>query len=231
MLTAPLLALVAVIIKVVTPGPVLFSQVRVGRGGDTFRLHKFRTMVPDADKLGSSVTSGQDPRITPLGKWLRKTKIDEIPQLWNVVKGDMSLVGPRPEVPEVVAMYTLKMRQILKFRPGLTSVASLELHREEELLDLSANPDDAYVRIFVPTKVASAMSVALSPSFVYDLQILVSTAWVLTLGRMFKHQDNELDSFIRRALEEYSRDRPDIRGKQLLDSWRELPDSIRNQIL
>jgi lipopolysaccharide/colanic/teichoic acid biosynthesis glycosyltransferase len=188
-------------------------------------------MVPDADKLGSSVTSGQDPRITPLGKWLRKTKIDEIPQLWNVVKGDMSLVGPRPEVPEVVAMYTLKMRQILKFRPGLTSVASLELHREEELLDLSANPDDAYVRIFVPTKVASAMSVALSPSFVYDLQILVSTAWVLTLGRMFKHQDNELDSFIRRALEEYSRDRPDIRGKQLLDSWRELPDSIRNQIL
>ena len=231
MLTAPLLALVAVIIKVVTPGPVLFSQVRVGRGGDTFRLHKFRTMVPDADKLGSSVTSGQDPRITPLGKWLRKTKIDEIPQLWNVVKGDMSLVGPRPEVPEVVAMYTLKMRQILKFRPGLTSVASLELHREEELLDLSANPDDAYVRIFVPTKVASAMSVALSPSFVYDLQILVSTAWVLTLGRMFKHQDNELDSFIRRALEEYSRDRPDISGKQLLDSWRELPDSIRNQIL
>jgi lipopolysaccharide/colanic/teichoic acid biosynthesis glycosyltransferase len=230
-LNAPLLALVAAIIKVATPGPALFSQVRVGRGEVTFRLHKFRTMVLDADKLGSSVTSGHDPRITPFGKLLRKTKFDEVPQLWNVVKGDMSLVGPRPEVPEIVALYTVKMRQILNFRPGITSVSSLELHREEELLNLAANPDDAYARIFVPMKVASAMRVAQNPSFVHDVQILVSTAWVLSLGRMFTHHDNELDSFIRHALEDYGRDRPDIHGKQLLDSWRELPDSIRHQIL
>ena len=128
LLMGPLMLAVAVIIKLSSPGPALYAQVRVGHHGRPFRIYKFRSMVVNADRLGSSVTTGKDRRITPVGKLLRRTKFDELPQLWNVLRGDMSMVGPRPDVPEIVDTYTPELRRILEVRPGITSVATCLLY-------------------------------------------------------------------------------------------------------
>src|SRR5689334_11640455 len=132
-LLSPLLAGIGVAIKIYDGGPIFYRATRVGKDGQIFRLYKFRTMVVNADCQGPAVTACGDMRITPFGHWLRRTKVDELPQLLNVLVGDMSLVGPRPEDPRYVALYTPEQRQVLRVRPGITSPASI-IYRHEELM-------------------------------------------------------------------------------------------------
>lgn len=176
LLLTPVLLLVAVAIRLDGPGPVLFRQKRAGYLGRPFTIYKFRTMVSGADRLGGSVTTAADRRITRVGRVLRRTKLDELPQLWNVIRGEMALVGPRPDVPEVVSLYTPEMRRILSVPPGLTSVASLELFDEEGLLARTPDPDDFYLRVLLPAKVAYAMVHVENRSLGLELATLWRTA-------------------------------------------------------
>ena len=149
---SPLLLLIALSIKLTSPGPVLFCQERVGREFHNFLIYKFRTMVPDAEKMGGQLTAGRDPRITTVGHFLRKTKLDEFPQLLNVLKGEMSFVGPRPEVPKYVEMFRDDYSELLKVRPGITDLASLEYRHESELLGKATDPESLYVQEILPEK-------------------------------------------------------------------------------
>ena len=148
---SPLILAVSIMIKSHDGGPVFYRARRTGMNGQPFRLLKFRTMKVGADKQGPAITSGGDSRVTPVGRWLRRTKVDELPQLFNVLKGDMSLVGPRPEDPRYVAMYTPEQRRVLLVRPGMTSPASLTFRDEESLL---TGPDweARYVNDVMPKK-------------------------------------------------------------------------------
>ena len=131
---SPVFLLIGLVVGLSDPGPVLFSQERVGQWGKRFRMLKFRSMVTNASRTGLSLTRDGDPRVTRVGRFLRKTKLDELPQLWNVFRGDMSFVGPRPEVPEYVDRYTPEQRKVLSLKPGITDLATLEFRNEEELL-------------------------------------------------------------------------------------------------
>jgi lipopolysaccharide/colanic/teichoic acid biosynthesis glycosyltransferase len=162
---APLLVVIAVLIKLTSRGSALYSQKRTGLHEKIFYVYKFRTMVDKADKMGTSVTTGVDPRVTPVGGILRKTKLDELPQLFNVLKGDMSFVGPRPDVPEITAKYTPQMKQIFLIRPGITSVATLHFRHEEEILAKVPDPDKFYDEVVVPLKVELAMEHVRRSSF------------------------------------------------------------------
>lgn len=182
-LLSPLLGGLALAVRASSPGPAFFRQVRVGRHGRLFRIWKFRTMVDDAERLGPGITAGRDPRITPLGHWLRKTKLDELPQLLNVVRGEMSLVGPRPEIPEYVRCYDDTQRAVLDVRPGITDPASLEFSGEEEML---AERDDAleyYRTVVMPAKLALNLEYRRRATVVSDLRILLATVAVV-LGRL-----------------------------------------------
>ncbi len=152
----PLVAGVAATVRATSPGPVIFSQSRLGRHGRPFRMYKFRSMVVDADRQGARVTAGGDPRITPIGRILRRTKLDELPQLWNVLKGDMSLVGPRPEVPEFASMFPRQYQSILRVRPGITHRATLAFRSEESILadDQVREPRRFYIDRVMPRKLA-----------------------------------------------------------------------------
>ena len=185
-LLAPLMVVIALIIKLSSAGPILFSQKRVGLHERLFTVYKFRTMVDKADTMGTSVTAGGDPRITPVGRVLRRTKFDELPQLLNVLKGDMSFIGPRPDVPEITAKYTPQMKRIFSVRPGITSVATLHFRREEEILAKVPDPDVFYDAVVVPLKVSLAMEHVRRNSFWFDLKILLQTVWVLLpLGKIW----------------------------------------------
>ena len=198
----PLMAFIALLIKLSSRGAVLYAQKRVGLHEKIFFVYKFRTMVDKADTLGTSVTTGVDPRITPVGRVLRKTKLDELPQLFNVFKGDMSFVGPRPDVPEIIAKYTPAMKLIFSVRPGITSVATLHFRHEEEILAKVPDPDKFYDDVVVPLKVELAMEHVRRNSFWFDLTILVETVWVLTpMGRIWPVR--ELDA-VKRFKEKYS---------------------------
>lgn len=175
----PLMAVVALVIKCTSKGPVLFRQKRVGRHEKIFYVLKFRTMVDKAETLGSSVTTGVDPRITPIGRVLRKTKLDELPQLFNVLLGDMSFIGPRPDVPEITAKYTPEMKKIFAVRPGITSLATLHFRHEEEILARVSDPDRFYDEVVVPLKVELAMEHVRRNSFVFDFYVLLQTVWSL----------------------------------------------------
>src|SRR5688572_3246435 len=137
LLLLPLLLVLALAVALGSPGGAFFRQVRVGKGGKEFRLFKFRSMRPGSEAKGQITVGGRDPRITGVGQFLRKTKLDELPQLINILLGDMSIVGPRPEVPKYVAMYTSEQRQVLSVRPGLSSLASIEYINENEVLGRS----------------------------------------------------------------------------------------------
>lgn len=198
---SPIFLCAAFLIKGTSPGPIIYSQKRVGRNGRLFSLYKFRSMVVNADRIGTSVTTGHDPRITKVGRVLRKTKLDELPQLWNVLQGDMSFVGPRPDVPEIVNNYTGAMKRILEVRPGITSNASLYLRNEEDLLSLAGEPDKVYEEIFVPAKVSLAMEHVCRKSFLFDFSILLKTVWVLTAGRIWPINEHPVVKEIRQAME------------------------------
>jgi lipopolysaccharide/colanic/teichoic acid biosynthesis glycosyltransferase len=177
---SPLLLLVALVIKLDTPGPVLFRQERVGRHGRPFRIHKFRTMAHDAAQRGTLLTVGADARITRVGAALRRHRLDELPQLIDVLRGDMSLVGPRPEVPRYVAMYPAELRErVLSVRPGITDPASLEFIDEAEQLARAADPEREYVDVILPRKLRRAAEYAGRATLATDLRVIGHTLRVL----------------------------------------------------
>ena len=184
LLLSPLLLLVALLVRADGPGPVMFRQQRVGLHGRLFHIHKFRSMVVDAPALGLPLTVGDDARITRAGRWLRRTRIDELPQLVDVLMGDMSLVGPRPEVPRWVALYPAHLRDIvLSVRPGITDPSSLEFIDEATLLARAADPEREYVEVILPRKLQAAADYATHATLWTDLKVLVRTAAVLLRGR------------------------------------------------
>ncbi len=172
----PLLLVVAIWIKLDSPGPVFFRQERVGLGGRTFRIHKFRTMVTDAEKKGLQITVGTDVRITRIGHWLRKYKLDELPQLIDVWLGRMSLVGPRPEVPSYVDCYPEDVRVlVLSVRPGITDKASIEFKDENLILGKSADPHQAYISEVLPIKLGYYIEYVKTRSLWGDVQLIFRT--------------------------------------------------------
>jgi lipopolysaccharide/colanic/teichoic acid biosynthesis glycosyltransferase len=175
-LLSPLLAVLAALVKFSSPGPVFFRQERVGLHGKPFRIHKFRTMRSDTADRGPLITAEGDSRITRAGRWLRRYKLDELPQLIDVLAGDMSLVGPRPEVPRFVAAYPEAMRQkILSVRPGITDVASLEFIDENKLLAAAVDPEREYLEKILPHKLLHYAAYVENRSLSMDLAILVRT--------------------------------------------------------
>ena len=179
-LLAPLLAAIALWIKLDSPGPVLFRQQRVGRHGRPFAIRKFRTMVADAPRRGPQLTIGDDPRITRAGAFLRRAKLDELPQLIDVLAGHMSLVGPRPEVPSYVAQYPAELRdKVLAVRPGITDPVSLEFADESELLARAADPEREYVEVLLPKKLRAAAAYAEHANLATDLRVIGGTLRVL----------------------------------------------------
>lgn len=175
LLLAPLFAVVSVWIKLDSPGPVFFRQERVGRRGTPFRIFKFRTMCTDAEAKGMQITVGADPRITRSGTFLRKYKLDELPQLLNVIKGEMSLVGPRPEVPKYVAAYPDDYKLILTVRPGITDYASLEFKDENSLLTLADDPEKKYIEEILPIKIKFYKKYISNQSMLTDFKLILET--------------------------------------------------------
>ena len=172
---APLFAVVALWIKCDSQGSVFYRQVRVGRGNRDFRLFKFRSMRPDSDRLGLITVGGRDPRVTRSGYYIRKYKLDELPQLINVFKGDMSLVGPRPEVRKYVDMYTPEQMRVLDVRPGITSLASIRYRNENDILAASDNPDRTYVEKVMPDKLAIDLEYVPKANLWTDIRLIFAT--------------------------------------------------------
>lgn len=178
---SPLLLIVALLIKLTSKGPILFEQERIGKDFRPFQIYKFRTMVRDAPRLGGQLTAGHDPRITRVGQMLRKTKLDELPQLFNVLKGDMSLVGPRPEVGRYVEMFPQDYQEILKARPGITDLASLKYRHESEILGKAADPEEEYVKVILPAKIQLNKEYIQRSSFLLDLGLISKTLMAMFL--------------------------------------------------
>lgn len=180
----PILIFSAIAIKLDSQGPALYRGKRIGRYGKPFRIYKFRAMVVNAEKLGGSSTPADDPRITNVGKYIRKFKLDELPQLINVLMGDMSFIGPRPQVPEDVALYTKEEKSILSVRPGITDWASIKYHNEGEILRGSPDPDQAYIEKIRPGKIKLELEYVRNHSFWIDLKILLKTIKTLFSTRV-----------------------------------------------
>lgn len=174
----PVLVVIALLIKLTSPGPIFYLAERVGQGGRVFKLYKFRSMVVDAHKLGPAVTGAQDKRITPIGRWLRRTKVDELPQMLNVLKGDMSLVGPRPEDPRYVQLYTGEQRRVLEVRPGITSAASVAYRHEEALLS-AVDWEAYYLQTVMPAKLELDLAYIRHHNLIQDVKILWQTLLAL----------------------------------------------------
>lgn len=176
LLLLPVLVLIGLWIKLDSRGPILFRQVRVGRNGKPFHVLKFRTMVSDAESMGLALTTGKDLRITRAGRFLRRFKLDEFPQLFNVLNGEMSLVGPRPEVPKYVAHYPEAVKNlVLSVAPGITDRASIEFRNENNLLDAAADPEATYIREILPVKLDYYAEYARHHSVYGDLCIILRT--------------------------------------------------------
>jgi lipopolysaccharide/colanic/teichoic acid biosynthesis glycosyltransferase len=181
LLLSPLLLAVAAAVKFTSPGPVFFRQERMGLNFKPFRIFKFRTMVADAPGKGGQITAGADARITPVGRVLRKAKLDELPQLLNILLGDMSLVGPRPEVRRYVEMFPDDFAVLLSVRPGITDLASVEFRDEQAILGAAADPEVEYVNRVLPAKIALSKQYVERMSLWYDLNLIVRT-----LGKLFR---------------------------------------------
>ncbi len=191
-LLAPLFAAIAVAVKLDSPGGVFYRQVRMGRGGTRFRIFKFRSMVSDADRRGGKLTVGGDARVTRVGRFLRRHKLDELPQLINVLTGDMSLVGPRPEVPEYADMFPAEFERILEVRPGITHRATLKFRNEEEILAAAGDPATAYVEKVMPHKMRLYVDSLASQSVLDDVMTIVDT--VFQVGESLTADELGLDT-------------------------------------
>lgn len=180
LLLSPVLLLIALAVKLDSPGPVFFRQERVGRHGRVFRIHKFRTMSVRPAGEGLQITVGADARITRSGHFLRATKLDELAQLLDVLLGDMSLVGPRPEVPRYVALYPAELKdKVLSVRPGITDIASIEYRRESELLAQSSDPERTYIDEVMPAKLQYAAQYVDQASLWLDIRLILRTIGAL----------------------------------------------------
>jgi lipopolysaccharide/colanic/teichoic acid biosynthesis glycosyltransferase len=180
---SPLMAIIAVLVKLASPGPVVYKGTRAGKAARPFRVFKFRTMVVNAEEIGGPSTSDDDSRITRVGTFLRKYKLDELPQLINVLKGEMSIVGPRPEVPMEVDSYNDEERRILTVKPGITDYASVTFHNEGEILKGSSDPHQAYREKIRPEKLRLALKYVDDQSFLVDLKIILQTVVALVKTR------------------------------------------------
>ena len=174
---SPLFLILAVWIKLDSKGPVFYRQIRVGRNNRDFQLFKFRSMRVGADKLGLITVGGRDPRITRSGYFIRKYKLDEFPQLINVFVGDMSLVGPRPEVRKYVDMYTPEQMKVLSVRPGITDLASIRYRNENELLEQADDPDQYYEQVIMQDKLRINLEYVANHSFLNDIKLIFRTFW------------------------------------------------------
>ena len=170
----PLLILISILIKLDSKGQIFYYQKRIGLNGKEFNLYKFRTMKPGSDKKGL-LTVGNDSRITRVGSFLRKSKLDELPQLFNIITGDMSVVGPRPETPNYVELYNEEQRKVLNIKPGLTDYASLEFINENELLAKHDNPEKVYIETIMPQKLRLNLKYIQDQNFLLDLKIIFRT--------------------------------------------------------
>ncbi|HKS26845.1 MAG TPA: sugar transferase [Pyrinomonadaceae bacterium] len=186
---SPLMIVITVLVKMGSEGPALYRGTRASRGGGTFKMLKFRTMVMNAEKIGGPSSSADDPRITRVGAWLRRYKLDELPQLINVFKGDMSFVGPRPEVLSEVENYTPEERKLLTVRPGITDWASIKFNDEGEILKGSADPHQAYLEKIRPEKVRLGLEYVSNQSLLVDIRIIMET-----LVTIFKTRAASTDS-------------------------------------
>ena len=182
-LVFPLLVIIALLVKLDSPGPVFYRGKRVGKDGRIFRIFKFRTMVPNAEKIGGPSTPADDPRLTKVGRFLKKYQLDELPQLINVIKGEMSLVGPRPEVPFYVNMMTEEEKKvILSVRPGMTDWASLWNFHEGEILKGSSDPEKTYMEKIRPKKIQLQIKYVKERSFWKDIKIILKTILKIFYG-------------------------------------------------
>lgn len=181
-LLSPLLFLIALLIKVSSFGPVLYKQARIGLKGVEFSVYKFRSMRLNSDKLGLITVGGRDPRITPIGYYLRKFKLDELPQLINVLIGDMSLVGPRPEVKKYVNLYNQEQIKVLSIRPGITDWASIYYRDENVILGLSANPENDYIEKIMPEKLNYNLIYIQNYGVAEYLKIIFCTLWHIVVS-------------------------------------------------
>lgn len=172
---SPVLIIIAIRIKMGSDGPVFFKQIRVGENNKEFEILKFRTMVVNAEKLGRQITVGNDNRITKIGAFLRKYKLDELPQLINVFKGEMSLVGPRPEVPRYVKLYNEEQLKVLAVKPGITDLASIRYRDENDLLGEVENPDEFYINTIMPDKLALNLEYINKNNVFFDIYIIFKT--------------------------------------------------------
>ena len=188
---SPLIAAIAILIKRDSEGPVYYRGDRIGKGGNPFKVYKFRTMVMNADKIGASSTPDDDPRVTRVGRIIRRYKLDELPQLINVLKGEMSFVGPRPQVPWIVELDREKYNTVLTVRPGIADYAFVMLPSEGEVLRGSTDPDGDYLRKLHPAKMKLSMEYVQNCSFWFDVRILVDTAMLSFFKRpLFFHRAN-----------------------------------------
>lgn len=172
---APFFIIIALLIVTDSKGGIFFIQQRVGKNNKDFGLFKFRTMRPDSEKSGQITVGGRDPRITTIGYFLRKFKLDEFPQLINVLKGDMSIIGPRPEVRKYVNMYNEEQLKVLSVRPGLSDIASIEYIDENELLGKSSDPEKTYIEEIMPAKLKLNLDYIEKQSFLFDLKLIFKT--------------------------------------------------------
>ena len=178
-LLLPLIVPIAIWIKLSSKGPLFYVQKRVGKDFKEFDLYKFRSMIVDADKVGPSVTSGDDPRITKVGKIIRRTKIDELPQLLNVLKGDMSLVGPRPEVMKFVEQKKAEYKKVLSVKPGITDNAAIEFRDEETIMQQYDDKEKAYIDIVLPQKIELYYKYIDNMTFTNDIKLILQTLKVI----------------------------------------------------
>jgi lipopolysaccharide/colanic/teichoic acid biosynthesis glycosyltransferase len=181
LILCPFLLLVGIFVKWTSPGPILYWQERVGRDGRIFAIVKFRSMVANAEKQGLGITVSGDARVTGFGAFLRMSKIDELPQLWNVLTGKMSLVGPRPELPQYVSEYTPEQRHVLSVRPGITDLASIRYRYEESILARNDNPEQYYRNVVLPDKLALNLKYVQNISLPVDMKLII-----LTITSLFK---------------------------------------------
>jgi len=171
----PIFIIVTILIKLTSKGSVFYRQIRVGKNNKDFRIFKFRTMEVDSDKFGLLTVGGKDSRITRIGYYLRKYKLDELPQLINVFIGEMSFVGPRPEVRKYVALYTEEQKKIFRVRPGITDMASIEYRNENEILSQQINPDQYYIEVIMPRKIQINLDYISQRNLYQDFSVILKT--------------------------------------------------------
>ena len=179
LILSPLFLFGCILAKIQSSGPIFYKAKRIGLGGRMFELFKFRTMVENADKIGIGLTTHKDSRVTSIGRFLRYTKLDELPNFINVIKGEMSLIGPRPESPDYVKYYTETQKQVLLVKPGITGPSQIANRNEEEKLASQPDPETYYITELMPKKLAIDLQYVESQSFISDIRWLLKTLWVL----------------------------------------------------